>query len=317
MSRNSPSTIKARARSVWTVCAACSAITISILSLAGSASSYDIVRFLGLYPVDLVDIAKCLVLILILFAGPLFEEGIVEGNWRYWLRWDIFRGTVFDDWIGWRNLVVGPVSEELVFRSLSVSLFLLAQVSSLSCYIMRSRLKTAIQAEPRDIIFSTPLIFGLAHLHHLNEHIVTHQRHDQTYLAAVLTPSIILPGIVRALFQLIYTSLFGFFTTFLFLRTGNLYSCILAHSFCNWMGLPRVWGRVGNVISEEAERVVENRDSDKNVSTLQDRLASGRSGWSHGTSWTVAYYVLLFTGAFGFYKLLWPLTESANRLAVL
>ena len=130
VSRNSPSTIKARAESVWTICAACSAITISILSLAGSASLYDIVRSLGLFPISLVDIGKCLVLISVLFAGPLFEEGIVEGNWRYWLRWDVFRWTAIDDWVGWRNLVVGPVSEELVFRSLSVSLFLLAQVSS-------------------------------------------------------------------------------------------------------------------------------------------------------------------------------------------
>ncbi len=30
--------------------------------------------------------------------------------------------------------------------------------------------------------------------------------------------------------------------------------------------------------------------------------------------WTVVYYVLLVTGAYGFYAGLWPLTESGNAL---
>ena len=30
--------------------------------------------------------------------------------------------------------------------------------------------------------------------------------------------------------------------------------------------------------------------------------------------WTVIYYVLLFAGAWGFYRFSWPLTESGNVL---
>jgi prenyl protein peptidase len=35
-----------------------------------------------------------------------------------------------------------------------------------------------------------------------------------------------------------------------------------------------------------------------------------------GVGWTVAYYVLLVGGAWGFYKLLFPWTESSNALAM-
>ena len=31
--------------------------------------------------------------------------------------------------------------------------------------------------------------------------------------------------------------------------------------------------------------------------------------------WTLVYYVLLLAGAWGFYMLFWPLTESGNALA--
>lgn len=34
-----------------------------------------------------------------------------------------------------------------------------------------------------------------------------------------------------------------------------------------------------------------------------------------GVAWTVAYYLLLFVGAYGFTKELWTLTESSNALA--
>lgn len=34
-----------------------------------------------------------------------------------------------------------------------------------------------------------------------------------------------------------------------------------------------------------------------------------------GIGWTVAYYVLLFAGAYGFYAGLWSLTDSERSLA--
>ena len=42
--------------------------------------------------------------------------------------------------------------------------------------------------------------------------------------------------------QLTYTSLFGAYSSYLFLRTGFLIGPLLAHVFCNAMGLPDFTG---------------------------------------------------------------------------
>lgn len=170
----------------------------------------------------------------------------------------------------------GPATEELLFRSLLIPLHLLAKVP------------------PKDIVFFTPLYFGIAHVHHFYEFKLTHPH----------TP--IPPALFRSLFQFTYTTVFGWYAAFVFLRTGSLIAVILAHSFCNWCGLPRLWGRVeagepvGPPISHGKEDPVV-----PNAHVADDQL---------GVGWTVAYYVLLFTGAWAFYIGLWPLTESRMEL---
>jgi len=173
------------------------------------------------------------------------------------------------------------------------------------------------QASPIRTVFTAPTIFGLAHLHHLNEYILAHRRPTQSYLSALLTPSIILVGLLQSLFQFTYASLFGIFATFVYLRTGNLYSCVLAHSFCNWLGFPRVWGRVGVGIGERVVRAgAGGGKGGDDGAVLRDALSAGPADASLGMAWTLAYYLVLISGAFGFYKLLWPLTESSHALAV-
>lgn len=156
----------------------------------------------------------------------------------------------------------------------------------------------------RSLIFHTPLYFGVAHLHHAYEFRLTH-------------PGIpILPVILRTLFQFTYTSLFGFYAVFLFLRTGSLWNAVLAHTFCNWMGLPRIWGRIehadavaGSVVREgvigPAGQGNEDELTSNAVHTADERL----NIW-----WTVAYYLLLFGGAWEFYLNLYPLTLSEHAL---
>jgi prenyl protein peptidase len=146
----------------------------------------------------------------------------------------------------------------------------------------------------KQIVFLTPLYFGIAHVHHLYEFHITHP--EVPKLMATL----------RSLFQFTYTSLFGFFATFLYLRTGNVYICILAHTFCNWMGLPRVYGRVGVEAGVPIGPPDVDRKSDGSKSVS---LYRGKS-----VAWTVAYYVLLVAGAVGFYLQLFPLTESTHAL---
>lgn len=158
----------------------------------------------------------------------------------------------------------GPVTEECLFRSAGVPLLLRAGTSLTGA------------------IFLSPLIFGLAHVHHFYEFRITHSH----------TP---LPvAIARSILQLSYTTLFGAYATFLYMRTGSLLSVILVHTFCNCMGLPRVWGYVDPYWLPDQERV--------KPSSL--RL------------WTAIYYVLLVGGLLAWSKNLYSLTESPMALAM-
>lgn len=67
-------------------------------------------------------------LLCLLYLGPLYEELIVDGAWRA-ISISTTKARLYDDWTGWRNYIVGPASEELIFRSLNVSLLLRAGVS--------------------------------------------------------------------------------------------------------------------------------------------------------------------------------------------
>lgn len=175
------------------------------------------------------------------------------------------------------------MTEEVLFRSASVPLFLLSR------------------ATQSTIIFGTPVIFGLAHVHHFYEFRITHPN----------TPVTV--AIIRSVFQFTYTTLFGAYATFLYLRTGSLLAVILVHAFCNWMGLPRFWGRVGAiepfVESGNGEGQIQKKD-ENHVTGIKTKVADTRLG----VGWTVAYYVILVTGAVGFWKSLWTLTESPSNL---
>lgn len=128
----------------------------------------------------------------------------------------------------------------------------------------------------------SPLIFGLAHLHHFYEFRVTHPR----------TPLHI--AIARSILQLSYTSLFGAYATFLFLRTGSLLAVILVHAFCNCMGLPRLWGQLDPYWLQD--------DSDSTSASSQK-------------VWTVVYYLLLVGGLIAWWQNLYTLTETPMALA--
>jgi prenyl protein peptidase len=153
-----------------------------------------------------------------------------------------------------------------LFRSLLVPLHLLSQLS------------------PARLILLTPLYFGIAHIHHFYEYSLTHPH----------TP--LLPALVRSLVQFAYTTVFGWYATFIFLRTASVPAVVLAHSFCNWCGLPRLWGRVGD-------------DDDDEQRKLHGKATV------LGIGWTMVYYTLLLAGAVSFRRGLWPLTNSKHALA--
>lgn len=141
----------------------------------------------------------------------------------------------------------GPVTEELLFRSSILAVSLLGHLST------------------KWMIFGTPLWFGLgrsrvvswcgtvppalcgalrhpsctdcfhppaAHVHHAIN--VFHQLGGTRKAAASAATS--------AVFQLGYTSLFGWLASFVYLRTGSVLPPLAAHIFCNYMGLPDIVG---------------------------------------------------------------------------
>jgi prenyl protein peptidase len=237
---------------------------------------------LGWYPIHSSSVFPPLLLTATLFTGPLYERLFIE-------RIDpSTTSATLLSWIGYRNYVAGPITEEVLFRSVLVPVHLLAKVT------------------PTTTTLVTPLYFGIAHIHHFYEFTLTHPH----------TP--LLPILLRSLFQFTYTTLFGWFAAFVYIRSGSLYTVILIHTFCNWIGFPRFWGRVQRTESFTSTRP---RDSAKRVQN--DPMTDPTTGWAPKYSsrgelhvlWTALYYVLLIAGAYGFYVGLFPLTASKNALA--
>ncbi|MCJ1469176.1 hypothetical protein MMC07_007809 [Pseudocyphellaria aurata] len=279
LSRDAPSVIRARIRFVTVSGILSSLTTIYVISTYAHPPPAEVLRLLGWYPISILDVAKAFLLTALLFAGPLFEKGIVQSGWREWIRGRSLHESL-SSWIGWRNYVAGPATEELTFRSLLIPLHLLCLLS------------------PVKIIFLTPLYFGIAHVHHAYEFNLTHP-HTR-----------LLPILVRSLLQFAYTTLFGWYATFVFLRTGSVIAVVLAHAFCNWCGLPRLWGRVGHdleVVGGGEERVKVDAGRAKGAGPTPRR--------GLGIGWTVTYYVMLVAGVMAFQRGLWPLTESKGALA--
>lgn len=65
----------------------------------------EILSLLGIWPVSPVDTIRTMLLVTILFAGPIFEHGIVDGGWRDWIKLNGVNESL-SSWIGYRNFVV-------------------------------------------------------------------------------------------------------------------------------------------------------------------------------------------------------------------
>ncbi|CAG8488284.1 10173_t:CDS:2, partial [Ambispora leptoticha] len=121
----------------------------------------------------------------------------------------------------------------------------------------------------RDVIALMRSLIGfrnyifVTHIHHAWEYYVNNGKNKQ---AAMI-------GILQSLMQFTYTTLYGWYATFLFLRTGNMLPLFLCHSFCNMMGFPSV----------------------------------NFKGMSAGRRYTI--YAAFLIGIFGFFFYLWDLTE--------
>ncbi|KAI9316091.1 CAAX protease self-immunity-domain-containing protein [Dichotomocladium elegans] len=217
LSRDHPLVIKNRIKSVILT----SCIVPALVWLLLSPSQSKFAQALGMTIPDSASHALCilspLLLTGVLFLGPLcqlyFDQTLVFQKYAN-VTEDIKH--IFTTLVGQRNYVVAsasllaPATEEFVFRSCMIPV--LHQAGYSTTYI----------------ILVTPLYFGLAHLHHLQENYYRLGGDRTALMRAAMT----------SLCQFIYTTLFGWYVTFVFMRHGNIWSPILCHSFCNLMGLP-------------------------------------------------------------------------------
>lgn len=203
--RNNPLVIRERFARVAVASALTPIISLAATRLPGSAASQctmstvPLVRWFGLWAPGtnvLTAAALPLLLTMVLFLGPLVAQ---------WLEGELFVRPHADltDLQRLRNLVVGPISEEWVFRACMCPLLYGAGVDDAAN------------------VFTTAGLFGLAHVHHLFD-----ADHSWTVVAVQFT----------------YTSLFGAYSSYLFLRTGLIVGPVLAHAFCNFQGLPDFGG---------------------------------------------------------------------------
>ncbi|KAJ7055590.1 hypothetical protein C8F01DRAFT_1158689 [Mycena amicta] len=204
--RDEPQVIRARLAGVSVACAISCVVVHRLVSPAGSFSDAATMKALGftlprsVYP--------CLQTPL-LFLGPLYAALL-----QYFLRprsgGGFFRGLY--SWIGFRNYIWAPLTEEIVFRSCVLAVY------------------TMSGAARWKMVAFAPLVFGLAHVHH---GIDVFNRFGRTRAA-------LKRAVITALFQSAYTTLFGAHASFLFLRTRSILPPLTAHIFCNIMGLPQL-----------------------------------------------------------------------------
>ncbi|CAG8476905.1 1658_t:CDS:2 [Diversispora eburnea] len=155
-----------------------------------------------------------LLLTMILFIGPLYVKFLDQelpfqenSNFIQEIKY------TFTSLIGFRNLIFAPFTEEFVFRSCMISLLYYAKVNC------------------QPIIWISPLVFAIAHIHHAWEYYVNNGRN---YNAAKI-------GIFSSIFQFAYTTIFGWYAAFIFMRTGNFIPTFFVHSFANSQGFPVIY----------------------------------------------------------------------------
>ncbi|KAL6041538.1 CAAX prenyl protease, variant 2 [Balamuthia mandrillaris] len=149
-----------------------------------------------------------LLLTMILFLGPLVML-YYDNPWGSANGFTLWLSKNFTELSFWRNYIVGPFTEEWVFRSCMCPLLICGGFHWSTT------------------IFLSPFFFGVAHLHHIIQHL--HKTGEDLHNAWM-----------EVLFQLFYTTVFGCYSAFLFLRTGHIIAPFLAHAFCNFMGFPQV-----------------------------------------------------------------------------
>ncbi|KAI8841827.1 hypothetical protein BJ741DRAFT_405127 [Chytriomyces cf. hyalinus JEL632] len=174
---------------------------------------------------------------LVLFMGPIVEALLERTN-----PWVVNRDEPL---LFIRSIIAAPISEEICFRCCMVPLWQAGGFSN------------------RSIVFLLPLVFGLAHLHHIYDSVNERLGPGANLTAAVsamfskksskpgspsptkppgdiasIHASILSKILAQSCFQMIYTTVFGWFATYLLVQTDSSGAAIAAHVLCNGFGVP-------------------------------------------------------------------------------
>jgi prenyl protein peptidase len=139
-----------------------------------------------------VSLSKLSYLLFLWYINPIYDSIVHNNNMKRW--------------IVLRNLLIAPMTEEIVFRS--------CMVSALTSTGMTSS----------NVCLVAPLFFGFAHLHHAI--LKLHQCNPIVSVA------------LTTLFQFLYTSIFGAYVSYVYQRSTSLVTIVVCHSMCNGLGIP-------------------------------------------------------------------------------
>jgi len=203
--RDHPETIKRRFISAGFMTAV-SPVFVYMFGAPWLLQEHSLASVLGLrLPGLLHALTLPLLLTALLFTGSIAML-LMDDKSRLFLS-PVYWNHYLRDWIWWRNHVVAPFSEEFTFRACMLPVLL------------------GYYTHKQAIVIS-PLFFGVAHFHHMVERI----RKGQDILSTFLI----------SLFQFTYTTIFGMYSAFLFIRTGHLAAPFIVHAYCNFMGFPDI-----------------------------------------------------------------------------
>ncbi|VVC90573.1 unnamed protein product [Leptidea sinapis] len=191
-SRDHPSTIKKRCFSVFVMMLLAPIFTQYFLS-----DPSDIYEKMGLRETALFKaLLLPLLLTATLFLGPLTMQ-FFSGGWWIYLE-PMFWISCWQDLVWVRNHIMAPLSEEWVFRACMMPILL-------QCL------------SPMTAVFVGPILFGIAHFHHMLEQIkggceVKTALIISSEYAHILTNK----GSKMSCFQFTYTTIFGAYSSYLF-----------------------------------------------------------------------------------------------------
>lgn len=155
----------------------------------------------------LIKMIKTISIILSLFMGPIYVDFIDRfGQAQTTQDRRSSLENRLDTMLFVRNIAVAPIVEEWTYR---VCVLLPWRISGIS---------------PELMVFASPVYFGAAHLHHF----IQRYKESEPLIQALITTIV----------QFVYTTVFGWISTYIYICTGSWVCSVLAHALCNWFGLP-------------------------------------------------------------------------------